>query len=333
MLLVAGCAGIVGEASSITNITIRKCINTGNITGPARIGGIYSNTSIGDGEFLIEDCYNTGNLSSTRDYCEVGGIAGDIDFRDSKYSPVTIRRCYNTGKISGGCYVGGIIGYDETKTTIEECYNTAEVKGKRYVGGIVGQSPNPNLTITKSYNTGAVEAEKDYLGGIVSYCGKSTLTDVYNSGTIRATKPDQRFGIGGLIGYAWDTYSLTNCYNSGNIEASDFGSLGGIIGYSNGTVTINNAYEIGNIVIENQTIDTENIGGIIGNAYNLTLKNTYYLSGISAKSVGNKDIDSVNVAEAKDKDDLINLMNQNFPSDIWEQRKNGEYPGLKNINI
>lgn len=331
MLLVAGCAGIVGEASSITNITIRKCINTGNITGGTYIGGIYSNTSIGYGEFLIEDCYNTGNLSGTGESCQVGGIAGDIDFRDSKYSPVTIRRCYNTGKISGGCYVGGIIGYDETKTTIEECYNTAEVKGKRYVGGIVGLSPN--LTITKSYNTGAVEAEKDYLGGIVSYCGKSTLTDVYNSGTIRATKPDQDFGIGGLIGYAWDKYYLTNCYNSGNIEASDFGSLGGIIGYSNGTVTINNAYEIGNIVIENQTIDTKNIGGIIGNAYNLTLKNTYYLSGISAKSVGNKDIDSVNVAEAKDKDDLINLMNQNFPSDIWEQRKNGEYPGLKNINI
>lgn len=327
----SGCAGIVGEAGSITNVTIRKCINTGNITGAARIGGIYSNTSIGTGEFLIEDCYNTGNLSSTNDTYEVGGIAGDIDYRNSSCSPVTIRRCYNTGKISGGCYVGGIIGYDEPQTTIEECYNTGDVKGKRYVGGIVGQSPNPNLTIIKSYNIGPVEAEKQYLGGIVSYCGSITLTDVYNSGIVKAIKPDESFNIGGLIGYSYGTYSLTNCYNSGNIEASDFNSLGGIIGYSSGDVTITNAYEIGNIIIENQTIDTENIGGIIGYGYNPTLENTYYLSGISTKGVGNKNLDGVNVVENKSKDVLITLMNQNLSSDIWEQRKNGEYPGLKNI--
>jgi len=61
----------------------------------------------------IENCYNTGKVTG-EDY--VGGISG------CNYYYSKILNSYNTGAVSGTSYVGGINGRYDTTSTISNCY-------------------------------------------------------------------------------------------------------------------------------------------------------------------------------------------------------------------
>ena len=54
---------------------------------------------------------------------------------------------------------------------------------------------------------------------------------------------------GGLIGYASGNVSVTNCYATGNVEASSYSSsyAGGLIGYASGNVSVTNCYTTGDV--------------------------------------------------------------------------------------
>jgi hypothetical protein len=65
----------------------------------------------------ISNCYNTGNVTSDQAYS--GGICGSSYFS-------TIIHCYNTGKILGSGYVGGIAGTQ--KGCIIACYNLGNIR-------------------------------------------------------------------------------------------------------------------------------------------------------------------------------------------------------------
>ena len=101
---------------------------------------------------IIENCYNTGNISSIGWY--VGGIASGHG-----NNKTTVRNCYNTGNIQGG-QAGGILGVNGE--LIENCYNIGDINGREYAGGIT----RGVTEIKNCYNIGEISGSR--VGGIAS---------------------------------------------------------------------------------------------------------------------------------------------------------------------
>ncbi len=104
--------GIIGYIAA-PDVTIKNCVNRGNITGRELVGGIVGGswqnvTYIG--------CVNHGAVTATS--TRAGGIAGE------KFPVATLTNCSNQGKIlaggtsatadigTAGAYVGNLIGYE-----------------------------------------------------------------------------------------------------------------------------------------------------------------------------------------------------------------------------
>lgn len=125
--MIAG--GIAGYCTLDTKIS--NCFNTATIMATslgnngtsmnnyARIGGI-----IGDGDAIIENCFNTGNLTASDAYAisYVGGIVGT-------FSNSSMKNVYNTGNLKSSAHygskydnIGGLIGYEGNSNELINCY-------------------------------------------------------------------------------------------------------------------------------------------------------------------------------------------------------------------
>jgi hypothetical protein len=242
-----------------------------------------------------------GSITMTSSYIAawVGGICGRIDVN----YPTIINNCYNTANISAsslslnwGAWAGGICG-DAWAATITNCYNTGNISAISestegyivYAGGICGRVAD-NTSIANSYNTGNISASSSaspltysgaYAGGICGHTIRS-ITNCYNTGDISASAPLNNAYVGGICG---DNMSDTirNCYNTGNISISASLShnayAGGICGgkfyttisncfATNATITANaNDYSIHNQV--GRITGGRVYGDIIQNCYAL----------------------------------------------------------------
>ena len=216
-------SGIIGEADNReAAFVVKKSYNTGNIDTPnsryvAGIIGKYQGYyPVGDNR-IIENCYNTGDLSGVYG---VGGIAG--------YGGVLITKCYNTGNIyAQENNAGGLVGYGGSD--IEYSYNTGTVtldSEGSYVGGLCATDCR---NVKNSYNTGDITILNSCadIGGIVGQYG--TITNTYNSGNIlfKGTGSSSYMYMSGIGYYA----TVSNSYNVGNVTVEDARSsfyLGGI---------------------------------------------------------------------------------------------------------
>ena len=90
-----------------TDIRISSCRNLGNLEGPNLVGGIVGNAYGGTGKLILYACENRGNLYSR---AGLGGILG----RAWKLTE-RISCCANLGFLSGDNFVGGILGYHNSK--------------------------------------------------------------------------------------------------------------------------------------------------------------------------------------------------------------------------
>lgn len=152
------------------------------------------------GSFNIDNCYNTGKIEGT-DW--IGGIAGF--FNGEK-----IYQCYNIGEIKGtrDC-VGGIIGgnFLTNGTKIEKCYNLGDISGSNNIGGIgggFGHVDNIGYAIN-CYNLGKIYGNK--ISGIVyGNHDKIKVVSCYNIGELNGTT---KYGIS-YKGVIENCYYLTN---------------------------------------------------------------------------------------------------------------------------
>ena len=170
--------GVVGynTTNGTLNGTISASHNTGAVKGEQYVGGV-----VGNNHTVVEDCYNTGEVTSTGDYA--GGLVGRNTyyfFGTSQEWKGKISTSYNTGAVSGGSYVGGVAGYN--CVTIAQCFNTGSVTGsKNYTGGVVGCNAyyiddrfEPAVVkkypgeIQNTYNAGAVTGV-NYVGGVFGH--------------------------------------------------------------------------------------------------------------------------------------------------------------------
>ncbi|UVE18066.1 YDG domain-containing protein [Pseudomonas sp. LS44] len=131
------------------------------------------------------------------------------------------------GSISGGQYVGGLVGWHYSGT-ISNAYVTGTVNGNDYVGGLVGKNDG---TLSSVYVTGTVTG-RNYVGGLVG-TNNDTLSNAYTTGTVTGSG----YYAGGLVGENYGT--IRNAYATGTVTGSS--GVGGLVGY-NVAGSISNSY-------------------------------------------------------------------------------------------
>jgi hypothetical protein len=199
------------------------------------------------------------NISGDSD---VGGLCG------SNYG--TLSNCYSTGTVSGGDFVGGLVGYNSDANVIE-CYSSSSVFGQWTVGGLCGD--NDEGWISNSYSTGMINGAGFYVGGL---CGRNSgrLSDCYSTGTVSGEGY-----VGGLCG-SHSAHSpeaiIINCYSTGSVTGA-WEFVGGLCGYnSRGTLT--DCYSTGSVTGEHDCV-----GGLCGRSYNGTIETCRSTGDVSGR--------------------------------------------------
>ncbi len=241
--------GLAGEftgalaSTGITGCLVNNCYASGNVTGGSMTGGLFGQVNIESvtnsyatgtvtgsdmtGGFVgynttkMTNCYaegtvtgaTTGSFNTGNPY-GVGGFAG-VNWGD-------LTGCYAKGSVTNtgvGC-TGGLAGTNFSNLT--RCYAEGDVAGTDATGGLVGSNRycfwgggdssttyNISLTLLNCYAKGTVTGAA-YVGGLVG------VNFVYNDNSAL------------LVNY---TIAATNCYFSGDVNASSTpvqGFLGGI---------------------------------------------------------------------------------------------------------
>ena len=150
--------------------TIKNLTVNGNVSGQNNVGVL---TGVNRG--TVENCVTKGSVTGTSNFA--GGIAGE------NYNG-TISASGSTAVITGGNYVGGLVGrnhfyYGSGDAAITNCYAQGNVTGSSQVGGLVGynygESGNGTAVIRNCYVAGKVN-DGEGAGLVCSNNGR-----VYNS--------------------------------------------------------------------------------------------------------------------------------------------------------
>lgn len=255
----SGTGGIIGAYTG--SITIESCRNAGVIIGGHNVGGIiglHDGTSSAKATLTIQNCANTGKITSNSGYWgeDEGGVEGAAS--------EGIRQ-----NIFG--YVGGLVGVTGQYSILKmyASYNTGDILTlSNIIGGLVG-------------SVGVLYQPKKFgrYDNNVKTGGRSLIAYCYNIGNITAggTFPKiteawdigrENYGgtiSGGFVGLAGDL-QISQGYNTGNI--TNYGHIsyefswqvraGGFIGQSEpvsesgytGYVLFDNLYNVGTIYVK-----------------------------------------------------------------------------------
>ena len=269
-----------------TNITVGNYTNTVMVSGNGIVGGVIGFFTTGnfgiDGGVIVNEGKVTGTGQS------VGGILGRIDGAGANV--VNNATYTNLGTVTGGTYVGGVIGFlrdlgNYSATTFSDTAspsavgvsNTVAVSGVSQVGGLFGWLEKDAI-VTNLTNTVSVTATVDYAGGIAGYMNTpGAVTNAHNTGTVTAGGSY----AGGISGYMYGG-SINASYNIGAIVAGNY--AGGIVGFIAGG-SVANVYNLGSVT------SAATAGGVAGliNPRNGSTTNSYNAGVVSGATVGGFD--------------------------------------------
>lgn len=230
------------------------------------------------------------------------------------------------GSSASTIYLGSIVGYG-INVTIKNCHSNTNISSYyvavSYCGGIIGQTFN-------NYTGTSIISECSNSGSISYDSGIYSSNNAYSGGIIG--KMETGVGVRGANDYA---VNIINCYNVGQIttNCSNNSYAGGIAGSSNsGIFTITNCYNSGKINAANNS-SYSGTGGIIGPYTNYgqgTVTNSYYLvTSAYANGYGISRTD-VFMKSAE----FVLLLNNGFSfykQDLFPNANSG-YPIISNIN-
>ena len=303
--------GFVGSGNSvrIAGTPESPARNTGTITSNGHLGGFIGTAT---GTVVVEYAENnpavannnglvrgggpavTAAGTTAQGNIAVGGIVGSMNA-----GSVTLRNVVNRSNIEvTQGRLGGLIGrtigagqiriYDSINHGNIRNASTASAAGAAVrnrissSGGFIGQADG-TLHIIGGTNYGAIRGHgQNGTGGIVGTTAiragsTTTLIDVENRGNVHGQH--SRRQVGGIIGHARNTTTLTNATSYGALTLDVVGSVsatinavGGLIGQANGLVNINNGTNYGNLSISSVSARDRagsiRMGGIIGISLN-----------------------------------------------------------------
>ena len=208
---------IGGFAGTVTNADFLRCVNNGTVTSD----GDYVSGFVPKSEkTTYTACANNGAITGRT---KIGGFGAEVK------STKVVDSC-NTGAIgliaygTGKQAIGGLFAEIRYGSSITRSYNSGAVTGDCYVGGLVGtlssssDSTNGVNYIVDSYNSGAItgHSDKNYcgIGGLVgnldagmrSY-SQSYVHNCYNTGTVTDLGLKTAGNPGAAIGVMHADYS------------------------------------------------------------------------------------------------------------------------------
>lgn len=283
----------------VKNKTIKANVTAGGGVAGGYIGynKMLGSTSVSKAELRAGLTKLADSLSNKGDYAGVMELLASEVVADgnlTKGKMVISSTSDEAGKIKGGVFSGGFIGYnaDNTKLTMGKLTNKAEwvevtskIKGTQlynvpesvvtnsgygFVGGIIGYV-GENTTLKTCKNEGTVKGGT-YTGGLCEV-NKGTIEGC----TVYAPTTDAKTErVGGLCGVNFGT--VKNPKFGGNKVVGSSGT-GGIASENYGTINVTNK-DFGTVSVEGGTgSDVKNIGGIV--AYNIKLTDAKYAGKIS----------------------------------------------------
>ena len=209
-----GLFGFVTFGGEVRNVGIIG----GTVSGHNFVGEL-----VGFAYGVIRNSYATGDVVGEASSQYVGGLVGDI------YGDVI--NSHASGSVTAGAsstYVGGLAG-NVNGGTVSDSYATGAVSGGSYVGGLVG---NTSGTINNSYATGAVSGS-NYVGGLAGYTSGDVISS-FASGDVSGDS-----SIGGLVGYAYYGSAISQSHSTSNVMGSSY--VGGLVGFTQGSIATSNA--------------------------------------------------------------------------------------------
>ncbi len=252
------------DTSTIEHVTADVLISSVKTDNPITIGGLIGDSS----STIIDDVKVTGSLTGMN---YVGGICGNKNGGSVKNSDFsgTIEG-YTPNRYAG---LGGIIGNSES-TVIENCTSSGELLNGYSAGGILGTAL-PSTKINSCHSSMNMHAYPDrqttdnryYMGGLIGYIWNNTtrVKDSYATGNL--TSDNDQVAIGGFIGQLILS-SISNCYASGTLYG--FGYVGGFAASLQDNAIVTNCYATGNVFGNKYT------GGFVGAIqYNATITSCY----------------------------------------------------------
>ena len=152
------------------------------------------------------------NVDITGGDYNVGALVG-LSYAEVSHSS-------SSGQVSGGGWVGGLIG--ETTAKVSSSYSTADVTSTgRVAGGLIGYT---NDTVTHSFATGHVAGARR-VGGLVGQNNGGLIADSYAAG--RVTGQNR---VGGLVGVN-NSYGISHSYSRATVIGNK--NTGGLVGIAN----------------------------------------------------------------------------------------------------
>ncbi len=269
---------IIGGLVGIINGSVSNSYATGSVSGSSYVGGL-----VGENLAPISNSYATGNVNGTGKYVgglvgANGGMVGLFGGPNLVTNTNNISTSYATGSVTGGSYVGGLVGYQATNSgsNISNAYATGSVTGSgNYVGGLVGYlgtaavgtGPSGTAYLGGAYGSAGVLLSPYYGNGL------GYFSNVYATGRVRGGS-----GVGGLVGYLNQIGYVSNAYATGSV--SGIADVGGLIGHVIGSV-VNNVYATGSVT------GSSYVGGLAGYAYGgIPINSGYWNSAVMASGFG-----------------------------------------------
>lgn len=264
-----GTGGIIGTAGSTGSvIVIKNSENRANLVGSyvgGAIGHIQLVSELEIDNFVNYSTFDFSQASSGNEPNALGGIVGLNNAR------TIIKNSHNEGNmLSTGSYVGGLVGRMlNATTTVENSYNLGNITGRHYIGGICGVARGEYKNV---YNKGNVNADGEYVGGIIGLFYSGKLENCYTApknagGTIEVESTGYTTGsyftsgqyVGGLVGAtnSGSSIEIVDCVNAATVSGRLI--AGGIIGRSVQKTNLKNVVNNGEV-----TADLYYAGGLIG---------------------------------------------------------------------
>lgn len=191
---------------------------------------------------VVTDLHVKGRVEPQGSRGTVGGLAGK--------NAGQITDCTFTGTVSGGDYVGGLVGNNGVSGIIESCAVSGDVHGNHFVGGIAGGNSG---VIRDCENAAAINTTPAQ--------NSVDISDITTESLIGTEASNTTTDIGGIAGNSSGV--IRGCKNTGDVGYKHMGyNIGGIAGTQMGYIagcenygSISGRKEVGGIVgqLEPQT--------------------------------------------------------------------------------
>lgn len=219
-------------------------------------------------------------------------------------------------QVNGSNFVGALVGAVQKVgtdgiTNISNSYSTGSVSGGNYIGGLIGRNFEGN--ISNSYSESDVSSTGSPTGGFIGEGERGSIQYSYATGDVTSTSTNNSASTGGFAGKNAHRGDINYSFATGDVTSSggaeedgsgfDTGGTGGFIGATGepnqpNSNNITNSYATGNVT---STASNPNVGGFAGSKEDGTVTNSFSTGLVNASGIyANGFIGRVNAGTASD---------------------------------